>query len=138
MTAFAGLLRAESRLYLRDLPAAVSTLLLPVALVVGFGLIPGFGDPNPDLHGQSSTQLVAACALAVVLAVLGLAVLPVGLATYREKGVLRRLAATPVGAGRLLLAQFAVIGSVLVTSLLTVLATAHLGYGVPLPRQFAG
>jgi ABC-2 type transport system permease protein len=135
MHAFRALARTESRLFLRDLPASVSTLALPVLLVLGFGLIPGFGDVDPELGGQSGTQFIASISVGIAIAVLGFAVLPAGLATNREKGILRRLAATPVGPARLLAAQVTVAGAALGLSLLLVVGAARLGYGVPLPAD---
>jgi ABC-2 type transport system permease protein len=45
--------------------------------------------------------------IAFVLAMLAISVLPTYLATYREKGILRRLSTTPVQPSGLLLAQLA-------------------------------
>lgn len=45
--------------------------------------------------------------IAFVLAMLAFSVVPTYLATYREKGILRRLATTPVRPSGLLLAQLA-------------------------------
>lgn len=135
MHAFRALARTESRLFLRDLPASISTLAVPVLLVVAFGLIPGFGDASPDLGGQSGTQFIAAISIGIAIAILGFAVLPPGLAANREKGILRRLAATPVGPARLLAAQVGVAGAALVLSLVLVVGAARLGYGVPLPAD---
>jgi ABC-2 type transport system permease protein len=69
---------------------------------------------------------------------LALVALPMALTGYRERGVLRRLRTTPVGPGRLLSAQLVVNLSALVVTVVLLLAVARLGYGVRLPRQFAG
>jgi ABC-2 type transport system permease protein len=57
---------------------------------------------------------------------------------YRERGILRRLNATPVGAGRLLGAQLTVNVSVALVATLGILVVGAAGFGVPLPRQPAG
>jgi ABC-2 type transport system permease protein len=140
MHAFRALARTESRLFLRDLPASVTTLAIPVLLVAAFGLIPGFGDAAPDLGGQSGTQFIAAISVGIAIAILGFAWLPGGLASNREKGILRRLAATPVGPARMLAAQLVVGAGALLLSLTLVMGGARIAYGVPLPAdplQFA-
>ncbi len=74
-----------------------------------------------------------------VIGTLALNVLPPVLAGYREKGILRRLATTPVGPARVLAAQLVIDrrrGGRSCWSL--VLAVARIGYGVALPRQLAG
>jgi ABC-2 type transport system permease protein len=135
MHAFRALARIEGRLFLRDLPASVTTLAIPVLLVAAFGLIPGFGDADPDLGGQSGTQYIASIAVGLSIAVLGFAWLPGGLASNREKGILRRLAATPVGPARLLAAQVTVGAGALVLSMVLVLGVSRIGYGVALPAR---
>jgi signal transduction histidine kinase len=52
MNGFGRLAVVETRLFLRERAAAVAVFGLPVALVIGFGLIPGFGDPQKGLSGQ--------------------------------------------------------------------------------------
>jgi hypothetical protein len=41
---------------------------LPVALVIGFGLIPGFSDPQKGLSDQIGTEYIAGLGVAIVLA----------------------------------------------------------------------
>ena len=70
-----------------------------------------------------------------VIAMLALNVLPPVLATYREKGILRRLRTTPVGPARLLTAQLVIDVAVVVVTMDLILAVARIGYGVALPRK---
>ena len=60
------------------------------------------------------------------------------LASYREKGVLRRLQTTPVGPVRVLAAQLAINLASAVLVVILILVVARIGYDVALPRQLAG
>ena len=76
-------------------------------LLIIFGAIPGFRDPVSKATARRVSILDAyvPILIAFVLAMLALNVLPAVLAGYREKGILRRLATTPVGPRRVLAAQ---------------------------------
>jgi ABC-2 type transport system permease protein len=138
MSALTKLTVVESKLFLRDRVAAPLTLVLPLLLVIAFGLIPGIRDPDPDLGGQAPLELVAAIGVAIALAMLGLSVLPTVLATYRERGILRRLGATPVHPASLLGAQLVVSMAAAVVSIALLLGVGSLAVGLPMPRQLAG
>lgn len=129
------LLRTELRLWLRDPPNALFGVLLPAAVFSGLGAVPVLREPSPMFGGQTFLTFFAPSMLAISIAVLGLQSLPVGLATYREQGVLRRLATTPVRPSAVLLAQLLInaVSALLGAALLVVVAVA--GFGVPLPRH---
>ena len=64
---------------------------------------------------------------------------PIRLATYREKGVLRRLSTTPAHPVRLLAAQLvASTWSISVVALVLLVVVANVAFGVPLPGQPLG
>jgi len=136
--ALVAMTKTETKLFFREplLPALV--LALPVLLVIGFGLIPGFGDPSSDLSGQSGTEYIASIGVAIVLAVLGLSILPTTLGTYRERGVLRRLRATPVTPRTLLGAQLLLVGGATLAATVLLVLVGSLGFGVAVPRNLAG
>jgi ABC-2 type transport system permease protein len=138
MSALMSMTKMETKLFFREplLPALV--LALPVLLLVGFGLIPGFGDPSPDLGGQAGTEYIASLGVGIVLAILGLSILPATLGTYRERGVLRRLRATPVRPQVLLGAQLLLVGAATVAAVVLLVAVGSLGFGVSVPRNLAG
>ena len=46
MNGFSRLAFVETKLFLREKAATLAVFGLPVALVIGFGLIPGFGQPQ--------------------------------------------------------------------------------------------
>ena len=108
MNGFSRLAFVEAKLFLREKAALLGVFGLPVALVIGFGLIPGFSDPQKGLSDQIGTEYIAALGVAIVLASLGLTGVPMVIGQYRERGVLRRLAVTPVRPLTLLLADLAV------------------------------
>jgi ABC-2 type transport system permease protein len=138
MSALTSMTRTETRLFFREPVLPLLVLALPVLLVVGFGLIPGFGDPSADLGGQGGTEYIASLGVGIVLAILGLSVLPTTLATYRERGVLRRLRATPVKPQLLLEAQLILVGGATVLAVALLIGVAAGAFGVAVPRNFAG
>lgn len=138
MSALAAMTRTETKLFFREPLLPLLVLALPVLLLVGFGMIPGFGDPSSDLGGQSGTEYIASLGVAIVLAVLGLSILPTTLGAYRERGVLRRLQATPVTPGTLLGAQLILVGAATVAAVVLLVGVGGLAFGVAVPRNLAG
>ena len=135
MTALTTMTRMEAKLFVRDPVNLFLVLALPVLLVVGFGLIPGFGEPDDFFGGQSGTEFIASLGIGVVLAILGLSILPTVLGTYRERGILKRLHASPVTPATLLVAQFAVIGVATLVSVVLTVGVGMAAFGLALPRN---
>ena len=134
MTGFRSLAFVEAKLFLRETAAALTVFALPVALVIGFGLIPGFGKAQKTLSGQIGTEYIAALGVAIVLAILGLTGAPMVIGQYRERGVLRRLGVTPVRPLTLLAADVAVWAASAIISVALVVAVARGAFHVPAPR----
>ena len=133
MNGFSRLAYVETKLFLRETGAAIAVFGLPVALVIGFGLIPGFGDPQKSLSGQIGTEYIASIGVAIVLATLGLNGVPMVIGQYRQRGVLRRLAVTPVRPLTLLTADLMVWAASAILSVALVVGVARLAYHVPAP-----
>jgi ABC-2 type transport system permease protein len=133
MNGFSRLAYVETKLFLRETGAAIAVFGLPVALVIGFGLIPGFGDPQKSLSGQIGTEYIASIGVAIVLATLGLNGVPMVIGQYRQRGVLRRMAVTPVRPLTLLMADLMVWAASAILSVALVIAVARLAYHVPAP-----
>ncbi|GAA4675341.1 ABC transporter permease [Phytohabitans rumicis] len=129
----------ESKLFARDAMSLVMGVAFPALLLLALGLaIPGFRDPADELGGLRPIDVYAPIVLAMAIATTGVSTLPAYLATYRERGVLRRLATTPVGPVRLLGAQLAVNGAATLVAAVLAVAVATAGFGVDLPRQPLG
>jgi ABC-2 type transport system permease protein len=124
----------ESKLFLREPPAVFFALAFPPILLVVLGSIPGFRDPDTTLGGARVIDLYAPIVVTLALAMLALNGLPQLLATYREKGILRRMATTPVRPRTMLGAQLLMCTAMAVVVLVVVLAIARIGFGVALPR----
>jgi ABC-2 type transport system permease protein len=126
----------EFKLLARDMISIPVTLLIPLGLVVAFGLPRSSRRPDPGLNGLTPIDSVLpTLAVTVSVAVLAFTILPTYLALYRERGLLRRLATTPVRPTTVLAAQLVInIGLVLV-SLVLVLAVGMLALGMHLPRS---
>jgi ABC-2 type transport system permease protein len=128
----------EFRLFLRERVGPIWGVGFPLALLIIFGSISSFGRPRASLGGLTELDAYVPILIAFVIAMLALNALPAVLAGYREKGILRRLQATPVGPARVLTAQLVINVAVVLVMLAAILAVARIGYGVPLPRQLAG
>jgi ABC-2 type transport system permease protein len=133
MNGFRGLALVETKLFLREKGTALAVFGLPVALVIGFGLIPGFSDPQKGLSDQRGTEYIAALGVAIVLASLGLNWVPMVIGQYRERGILRRLGVTPVRPLTLLVADLAVWAAAAVLSVALVVAVVRIAFHVPVP-----
>jgi ABC-2 type transport system permease protein len=71
--------------------------------------------------------------VAIVMAILGLNGVPMVIGQYRERGILRRLAVTPVRPLTLLLADLAVWAAAAIASVAVVTGVARFGFSVPAP-----
>jgi ABC-2 type transport system permease protein len=86
------LIRAEFRLTMRDPLVLTFVLVFPIVTMLIIG--GAFGtDPDPAFEHQNPAHWYVASYFTVVIAAVGLVMLPVHLASYRERGVLRRFAA---------------------------------------------
>ncbi len=86
----------EVRLFFREPLAVFFALAFPPILLAILGSVPSFREPNKDLGGARVVDLYAPIVIALSIATMAFSGLPQILATYREKGVLRRMATTPV------------------------------------------
>jgi ABC-2 type transport system permease protein len=138
MRVFAKLTGTELRLFLREPMLVFWTLAFPSILVVILGSIPAFREPSADIGGLRVIDLYVAIATVLVLAMLGLQAAPQILATYRERGILRRLATTPARPAALLGAQLVTNLLSAIVSVVLVLLIGRFVFDVALPRQAAG
>lgn len=138
MNPLARLTVTETRLYFREPVGVFFTLVFPPVLLVVLGSVPGFRQPSPDTGGLRGIDLYTPIIIAMVIVMFALNGLPQMLATYREKGILRRMATTPVRPPVLLLAALLMCTALSVLATAVLLTIGRVAFAVPLPGQIAG
>ncbi len=130
MTAVLTLARSEARLLSREWATMVFAFVFPPLTML---IIAGsFGDQPDDGFGNLiPTEYYVTGYLGVPLAAIALVGIPVILASYRERDVLRRFAAFGVPPTSVAGAQALVGAGLVAVAALTVLAAAIPTYGIP-------
>jgi ABC-2 type transport system permease protein len=123
----------EWKLFLREPSMVVFAILFPTLLLLVLGAVPALRTPDPTFGDQRFIDSYVSTLVVIALAFLGLNKLPATVATYREKGVLRRFSTTPVHPARLLVAQVLVnvVAGVLSIALLMVVSRAVFDIDLP-------
>ena len=133
-----AVLRTELRLFRREPGALFWILLFPTLLLVILGSIPGFRHHEADLGGLRTIDVYVPVAVLLGMIVGALQSMPQNLTGYRERGILRRMSATPVRPTALLSAQMVVYGAAALASSLCALIVGRLAFDVRLPKQPGG
>jgi ABC-2 type transport system permease protein len=136
MIALRKLVAVETKLFVREPPALFWALVFPALLLVVLGgLFPGFREPVPEFDGLRLIDVYVPIALAMAVATVGIMGLPTVLVSYRQYGILRRMAVTPIGPARLLSTQLLVhLGALVVATVLAV-GVGVIAFGVPFPQN---
>jgi ABC-2 type transport system permease protein len=133
------LVQMEAKLFLREPLGAFFGILFPSVLLLVLGTaIPAFTQPADDLGGRRPIDIYLPIVLALAIATVTMITLLGTLALYRERGVLRRLSATPVSPVSLLLAQLAVNTGALAAGSALAFAVARIRFDVAAPGNVVG
>ena len=135
MNEMRSLIVTEARLVFREPITWLAAIALPTVILLIFGSMFGPAKPDPALGGLRFIDVFVPSLVVITVGTLGIQTLPIRLATYREKGVLRRLSTTPVHPLRLLIAQLAIYMITAVIALVLLVIVANVAYAVPLPVQ---
>jgi len=119
----------EFKLFLREPEAFFFTLIFPLVMLFVFGSIYG-NDPRDYFGGFGMVDFSVPAYIGLVIAVAGLMNLPIGVAFDREKGVLRRLRATPAKASTILTAWVGVYFLATVIGAFLLIIFGKLVYGL--------
>jgi len=134
---FWRLAKTEAVLFARSAQAVVWTALLPVAAIVVLGVVPGTRHASRAFNGLSPLEVYLPILMMYVFLMTAVNLLPAVLTNYRERGILRRLSATPVPPARLLGAQ-GLIYLALAAVVDVVMLVIGIAFGVPAPGQPVG
>lgn len=137
MSALLHLTAAETKLFFRDPMTWTFALAVPPLLLVVFGAIPPFREPDAELGGQRVIDLYAPILVAVGISILAVYSLPQQFAGYRAAGILRRMRTTPVSPATLLGALLVLFAVLSLATVGIVLAVARLAFAVDLPGNAA-
>jgi len=129
MRGFWKLTLMETKLFLREPMAAFFTLAFPLMMLFLFGSIYG-NKPTPFFGGYGSVDVSVPAYTAVIIATSGLLSLSITIASYRERGILRRLKATPLRPHAILGAQVIVIFLMTTLGMALLVIAAKIVYGL--------
>ncbi|MFF0145685.1 ABC-2 type transport system permease protein [Amycolatopsis sulphurea] len=135
MSALSRLTATETKLFFREPVIVFFALAFPPLLLVVLGLVPSMREPQASLGGGTILGLYVPIVIALGLAMFALNGLSQLFATYREKGVLRRMRTTPVKPGAMLGAQVLMSLVLSAGTMVVVLLIGRFAFDVPLPGQ---
>jgi ABC-2 type transport system permease protein len=123
------LMWTEAKLFVREPEAAFFTLAFPLMLLFIFGSIYG-NEPTSFFGGRGSIDVSVPAYIAMIISTMGLMSIPIAVANYRERGVLRRYRATPLHPAAILIAQVVVGFIMTLLGALLLIIAARLVYGL--------
>ncbi len=119
MNAWVMISVVEFKLLFRNFYSVFFAFAFPVGMLLLFGSIYG-NEPVESFGGFGTIDLTAPAYMCMVIAVTGLMSLPLTVAQYRERKILKRFMASPINPSRILTAQ------VIVNLIMTVMGMAAL------------
>jgi ABC-2 type transport system permease protein len=135
MSALARLTKTETTLFFREPIAVFFSLAFPPILMVILGSIPAMREPDKGFGGLRGIDIYAPIIVALAIAMFALSGLPQQFATYRDKGILRRMRTTPVKPVVMLGAQLLMCSAMSIGVMVVVLAIGRFAFTVSLPDQ---
>jgi ABC-2 type transport system permease protein len=138
--------RTELRLFRREPFSVVFVLAFPLMMMMLLSAV--FGNDQADAREVENGMLVwrgvtpanyyTAASVASVVAALGLMTVPIGLAGYREQGILRRMRASSLPAWVVVASQLTVTFVTFLAGAIVMAVVARLSYDAMLPDDPVG
>jgi ABC-2 type transport system permease protein len=146
MRGYRTMTRTEFRLFRREPFSLVFVLAFPIMMMVLLAAV--FGNDQAEANAVENGMLVwrgvtpanyyTAASVAGIIAALGLMTLPITLAGYRERGILRRFHASSISASTLVGAQVTLALVTFGAGALVMALVARLAYDAELPQDVLG
>ena len=124
----------EAKLFLREPVGAFFTLIFPLMMLFVFGAIYG-SQPASQPGGPGAIGPLIPAFTAMIIGITGLMAVTMTMATYREKGILRRLRTTPVSPLVVMTAQVVVVFSMTCLGMFLLVTAGKLFYHVEFPAN---
>jgi ABC-2 type transport system permease protein len=131
MRSLLRLAATELKLFVREPMVLTFVFAFPVLTVLILGGV--FDDDDANFEGTLPSDYYIAAYIGVVIAAIGLVMLPVHLASYRERGILRRFDVSRYPRWALPAAWILVALAITAVAVAVLLATGQLAYGLPEP-----
>lgn len=137
MRIFNALLKLEAKLALRSMDSVIFGILFPIMVAVLLGIIYGnklaFDGADYTFLQQSFGAIAS-----IGICATGLMGIPLTIADYRHRKILKRYKVTPVSPGLLLTVQFIIGFIIAVTSLILVFVVISLFFGYQMNGSLGG
>lgn len=137
MSALKAITIAEARLLMRDYATWGAAVVLPTVVLVILGLVFG-NEPSEFFGGHGFLDIFTPSLVVLTVGTLSVNTMTTRIATYREKGILRRLSTAPVPPAALLAAELAINAVAAFVAVALLVIVANLGFGVPWPQNLPG
>lgn len=146
MNGYVALTRTEMRLFRREPFSIVFVLAFPLMMMMLLAAVFGNDQANADdvengmlvWRGVTPADYYTAASVASIVAALGLMTVPINLAGYRERGILRRMRASSVPAWVIVMSQLTLALVTFVAGAIVMTAVARLAYGAMVPEDLIG
>ena len=136
MTALTTLTRTQAKVFLREPVVVVFGLAFPAVLLLVIGhVFPGATQVNAELGNRSLVEIYAPATAVMALLTLGIAMLPQALGLDRERGILRRLSATPAHPRLLVTAHVLVQTAAVTLAAIGAVLVGRVVFDLPLPQR---
>lgn len=135
MKSFITLFKNELKLNIRNMNMIIFAVIMPLVILIILGIIYG---TKPAAEGTEYTFIEqsfgALCTISICAG--GLMGLPLVVAEYRERKILKRFQVTPVSPLKLLLVEFSIYVVYCIISMITLIPTAMLIWNVRINGSF--
>ena len=121
----------EMKLLLRETQAAIFVFAFPVITVLVLGGVFGTEADEPGFEFVNPSHFYVSAYFGVMLAAIGLIMVPAHVASYRERGVLRRFETAGFPRWAFFAVQFLTGITMAILGSITLVITALLSYGIP-------
>jgi ABC-2 type transport system permease protein len=128
----------ETKLALRSPAWLISGIVLPTAILLILGAIPAVRTESEKTPGLRFLDAWVPSMVVLTIAMMGLQSIPGIIATYREQGILKRFATTPVHPAKLLVAQLIINVTVTIAGVGLLLVVGTAVFDIPGPRDPLG